>query len=547
MSFGLQFADKADVLAMLGQQASSELRCDRARSIRFEIARHAFVVGDNLEALRVLRPAYAGRVQMIYIDPPYNTGSDLVYRDRFAETRAAFVRRTGQVDALGERLVPNPQAAGRYHSAWLAMMYPRLWEARQLLRDDGVLFVSIDDHEVHHLRLLLDEIFGEECFIAAVVVVTNRGGRDYLRIATGHEYLLVYGATPQAPIRELARVSDEPTREDARGPYELRELRNRNPRFGPHNRPNLFYPVYANPDLVDAHGCCAVSVEPRPGYAVAIEPRNRMGEGSVWRWSRRKLEGAIVHDDPGGSEVVARRRRDGGFNVYEKNRKRTAKARGLWNEPAMRTEQGTADLRAVLGAAVFDHPKPVALVRRCLQLATERDAIVLDFFAGSGTTAQAVFEQNAADGGARRFVGVQLAEAVAKGSEAAAAGFATIADVAHARIAGTLPADADVRWLELVPRPVVEGLALRPDADPLSVAVAAGIGLDAAVSEHEGWTVVREGDRTLAVGSGAAGVETFAALDVPAGSSVWLPDAAWDDGTRLQASLRHRLLPGSMR
>ena len=547
MSFGLHFADKAEVLAALGRAASCELHCDRARSIRFEQARHAFVVGDNLEALRVLRPAYSGRVQMIYIDPPYNTGSDLVYRDRFAETHDAFVRRTGQVDALGERLVPNPESAGRYHSAWLAMMYPRLWEARQLLRDDGVLFLSIDDHEVHHCRLLLDEIFGEDCFIACVVVVTNRGGRDYLRIATGHEYLLVYGASPQAPIRELPRAGTEPTLEDARGPYELRELRNRNPKFGPHNRPNLFYRVFANPDLVDAHGCCAVSVLPRSGYTVTIEPRNRVGEGSVWRWSRRKLEGALVDDDPHGSEVVARQRRDGGFNVYEKNRKRTAKARGLWDESPMRTEQGTADLRGLLGAAVFDHPKPVALVRRCLQLASDGDAIVLDFFAGSGTTAQAVFEQNAADGGARRFVGVQLPEAVPPGSAAATAGFATIADVAHARIAAALPPGEGVRWLELAARPVVEGFALRPDADPLSVGVAIGIGLDAVVAEAEQWTVLREGDRTLAVGSGSASAATFATLDLPPGAAVWLPDGAWDDGERLRASLRHRVLPGSVR
>jgi adenine-specific DNA-methyltransferase len=379
--FGLRFADRDAVLAALHRPATSTIRAIPERSVGFETACDAVIEGDNLEALRLLVPAYGGRIQMIYIDPPYNTGHDFVYRDRFGETSSAFLRRTGQTDAYGAALVANPRTDGRYHSAWLAMMYPRLWVARQLLADDGVLFCSIDDHEVHHLRMLLDEIFGEECFVAQIVVVGNRGGRDYLRIAVTHEYLLCYGATPEARIREVAKVGPPPRHEDARGRYELRELRNRNPRFHPGNRPNLFYPIHAHPELVDPQGGHAISLDPRPGYTVVVEPRNSAGEGSVWRWGRSKLSAAVVPDDPAASEVVARPRRDGGWNVYEKHRKSTTKARSLWAEPEVRSERGTIELRERLGVAAFDHPKPVELVRRCVELGTDPDGIVLDFFA----------------------------------------------------------------------------------------------------------------------------------------------------------------------
>src|SRR5690606_12075569 len=253
------------------------------------------------------------------IDPPYNTGHDFIYRDRFSETVETYLRRTGQIDDRGNALVANPSHAGRHHSAWLAMMYPRLWVARQLLRDDGVLFVSIDDHEVHHLRMLLDEIFGADCFIAQIVVVTNRGGRDYLRVATGHEYLLCYGATPDAPIFELPRpLSSHGGRvlEDARGPYVLRELRNRNPKFHPGNRPNLFYPVWVDPSSATTEGLCSVALERSSTHTVRVEPRNKAGEGSVWRWSAKTLSAALVPGDPQASEVVARCRRDGVYNVY---------------------------------------------------------------------------------------------------------------------------------------------------------------------------------------------------------------------------------------
>ncbi len=543
MSFGLQFADKPAVLRALQKPPAAEIHTQRARSVDFEGAGTVLVEGDNLSMLQLLQPAYAERVQTIYMDPPYNTGQDFVYRDRFAESAEVFLTRTGQVDETGSPLRANPSSDGRYHSAWLGMMYARLWHARTLLSEEGILCVSIDDHEVHHLRLLLDEIFGEDCFIAQVVVVTNRGGRDYLRIATGHEYLLVYGATPRSRIRELPKPVAKNALRDARGPYVLRELRNRNPRFHPGNRPNLFYPVYVDPKRDDGNGGLAVSLAPRAGYELVVEPRNAAGEGSVWRWGQPKLAAALVPDDPVASQVVAKRRRDGGYNVYEKHRKDTAKAKGLWDEPAMRTEQGTLDLRAALGRPVFDHPKPVALVQRCVQLGSDPDGIVLDPFAGSGTTAQAVAAANAEDGGSRRCVLGQWPEPVAL------EGFSTICDVTRARVIETCGGVRVFALRDGSPRPVpptLDGLRAAESArahafDPFARGLRCGVGLHAQVQTLGRWTVHRDAERTLAHSAQPGDPSQLEALGLPEGATLIVPDEAWSNADRVRLGRRFRV------
>lgn len=481
--FGLRYAGKIEAAQNAHSEPDARLSCDREASIGFDDARDVLIAGDNLDALKLLRPAYAGQVHAIYIDPPYNTGHDFVYRDRFAEDAGSYRRRSGQADDEGGALVANPEDHGRYHSRWLAMMEPRLRVAHELLHDEGLLFASIDDHEVHHLRVLLDEIFGPECFVSQVVVVSNRGGRDYLRIATTHEYVLCYGKSPDAPVRPLPRARTGPSRADACGPYELRELRNRNPRFSPDNRPNLFYPIWVDPHAADPEGLCPVALSPLQG-GVEVEPRNREGGASVWRWGQARLRAAIVAGDPGASEVVARRRRDGGWNVYEKHRGTTTKPRSVWDEPELRSEQGTRTLRRHLhqpaGAIAFDHPKPVALVQRCLRLVPDPTALVLDFFAGSGTTAEAVMELDAEDGGQRRCLLVQLPEPLPEGASGRALGARTIADVARLRIAAAAPPGRGLRCFRLEPRLRAGGDAVEPPVDPWHVALAAGLPLHAA-------------------------------------------------------------------
>lgn len=548
--FGLEFADREAVLASLGEPARAGITLDPASSLRPETATHVFVEGENLAALRLLRAAYSGRVQLVYIDPPYNTGHDFVYRDRYGETRREHLVRTGQIDADGSQ--------GRLHSAWLAMMYPRLWLARQLLCDDGLFMCSIDDREVHHLRMLLDEIFGEDAFVAQVVVVTNRGGRDYLRIARGHEYLLVYGAGPRARVRELPRDgTGERSYTDARGSYELRELRNRNPKFHPGNRPNLFYPVFVRPSA-DPEATCPVSLAPRPGYDVALEPRNALGEGSVWRWARETLAAAIVPDDPEASEVVARRVRSGGHRLFEKLRKHTTRPRALWDEPEFRSECGTHELGRLLGAPVFEHPKPVAMLRRCLQIGADPDGLVLDFFAGSGTLQQAVCEENAADGGSRRCVSVQMPEPTPTGSVARARGFETIAAIARARLHACMGAEG-LRWFRLQDEvgrvgagdvTGTDGDVTRLQAfehergaappDPWTSAVLHGMPLDARILRNDGWLVLHDptGDRFLAVQTHAH-VED--APELPPGSVIVASDAWLASAPATRMSRLHRL------
>lgn len=525
MSFGLEFVGKAAALAQIARAPETVLELRGEGS-----PEHVLIEGDNLEALRVLAGAYSGRVQMIYIDPPYNTGNDFVYRDRYALSAEAY---RAELAAHGA-LVSNPKSAGRFHSAWLSMMLPRLALGRQLLAPDGLCFVSIDDNEVHRVRMLLDEVFGEDCFIAQVTVVTNRGGRDYLRIATGHEYLLVYGATPSASVRELPKGGPAPKYDDDRGPYELRELRNRNPRFTPDNRPNLAYPIYVDPATEDAHGCCPVSLEPRGEPEICVVPRNSKGGGSVWRWGKPKLAAALVPADPQASEVVARQRRDGGFNIYEKHRKRTTKAKGLWDDSAMRTEQGTIELRRLLGAAVFDHPKPVALVRRCLALATDPDdAIVLDFFAGSGTTAHAVIEQNAADGGKRRSLCIQLDAPTPSGSAAAKAGYPTLCSVTRARLEKVLGAplrrfgleDDDGRPQPRALWAILQRCGLGPHATVRTPSVA-------------GWTVAEDGPRWVAVSMPGASLRDLEVLDPPDDAVIWLAADVGTDAERVALAQR---------
>jgi adenine-specific DNA-methyltransferase len=497
--FGLRYAGKDDAVRRAHDEPGSRLRADAPASIDFATARDVLIEGDNLDALALLRPAYAGTVQCIYIDPPYNTGHDFVYRDRHQEDAAAYLRRTGQVDDQGARLVANPESHGRFHSRWLSMMEPRLRVAHELLREDGLLFASIDDHEAHHLRVLLDEIFGPECFVAQVVVVSNRGGRDYLRIATTHEYVLCYGKTPDAPVRPLARTGAAPRHEDGRGSFELRELRNRNPRFSPANRPNLAYPIWVDAGAADDEGLCPVALEPIAGGA-RVEPRNREGAGSVWRWGQPKLRAALVPGDPARSEVVARRRRDGVFNVYEKHRATTTKARSVWDEAELRSEEGTRTLRQHLGVVAFDHPKPVALVQRCLRLGTDRDGLVLDFFAGSGTTAEAVMELDAEDDGQRRCVLVQLPEPLPADAPGRALGAETIADVTRLRIAAARPRDRGLRCFRLEPRDAAASGAPDPWGDPWQVALAAGLPLHAAVEPLGPRTwALHEGERRLLV------------------------------------------------
>jgi adenine-specific DNA-methyltransferase len=425
--------DKKKSILLANAPIAKTLRPYREESVDFDTTENLYIEGDNLDALKLLQETYLGKVKMIYIDPPYNTGNDFVYEDDFVQSADEYLENSGQFDEDGNRLVQNTESNGRFHTDWLNMMYPRLKLAKDLLSDDGVIFISIDDNEVENLKKICNEIFGKVNFLAQIIPVSNPGGRDYKQIAIMHEYLLVYSKTDLTELNELSK-DVEFSMFDDNGGYQLRELRNRNPKFHKGNRPNLFYPFYVNPQIKDENGCCAISVTKERGYDIEVYPYNSFGVESVWRWGKTKSVQNIDLSNIRKSNIVARQKNDGGWNIYEKCRKSTSKAKSIWDETEMRTEDGTRLIRSIFNKTFFDHPKPLTLLKRCCQLGTNDDSLILDFFSGSATTAHAVMKLNAEDGGNRKFIMVQLPEPCDENSEAYKAGYKTIAEIGKERI-----------------------------------------------------------------------------------------------------------------
>lgn len=338
--------------------------------------------GDNLHSLRLLEKTHAGRIDVIYIDPPYNTGNSFVYADENVDLTDTF-----------------------RHSKWLSFISERLYIARELLSNEGIIFISIDDNEQADLKLLCDEIFGEQNFFTQIIVQSNKRGQTYKQIAKTHEYILVYTKSSDAEFNEIEKTAEDSdlTMVDDISNFNVRELRNRNPKFGRFNRPNLFYAFYVNPNSVDKDGFCPVSLTPSDEYSVEVYPYNSRGDESCWRWGTTLSENNI-NSNTLLSNVVAKAKRDGNFNIYEKYRKTTYKAKSIWLETEMITEHGTVQLGEIGMADRFQFPKPVELILKCLQIGSKTDSIILDFFAGSGTTGQAVLELNKKDNGNRRFI-----------------------------------------------------------------------------------------------------------------------------------------------
>ena len=381
------------------------------------------------------------KIKMIYIDPPYNTGNDsFIYPDKFSETREEYQKRVGDKDEKGYMTKEgmyrkNSKENGQYHSNWLNMMYPRLFLARNLLRDDGAIFVSIDDNEAHNLRLLMNEIFGEENFFSQIIVRANSRGQTYKQIAKTHEYILIYTKSAETELFELEK--DESNNDlnytDDIGNFSIRELRNRNPKFGKHNRPNLFFPVYVNPNIKDKDDFCPVSLSESSEFNVKVEPYNSTGKESCWRWGQKKCLSNFSANTL-KNNLVAKQKNDGSYGIYEKYRKTTYKPKSIWTENSFLTETGTVEVKELGFNDEFDFPKPVSLIKQCIQLSTEPEDTVLDFFAGFGTTAQAVIELNKSSANNIHFICVQLPETCDESSSAYKAGYKTIADISKERI-----------------------------------------------------------------------------------------------------------------
>lgn len=427
--YRLDWPGKREAAAMANQPTDKTLRPARDESVDFDTTQNLFIEGDNLEALKIIQETYLGQVKMIYIDPPYNTGNDFVYRDNFTQDREDYEEDSGQRDEDGNRLVANPETSGRFHSDWLSMMYPRLKLAKNLLADDGVIFISIDDGEVANLRRLCDEVFGAGNFVNQIVVENDSRARPYGSVASTHEYLLVYARCDDFIFEELYDDNKEFRFSDDQGGYDLYELRNRNVAFNSDNRPNLFYSFWVNPHPIDGSDLHEISLGPKEGY-VEVEPQKSQGIQTVWRWGKETASKNL------NTVLFAKKAsNDFGYQIVKKYRETSRTLNSVWVDKDIKTDKGTLETKKLFeNKKYFDFPKPTNLLRRLLEIGSYADGLILDFFAGSATTAHAVMQLNAEDGGNRRFIMVQLPEICDEKSEAAKAGYATIAEISKERI-----------------------------------------------------------------------------------------------------------------
>lgn len=336
---------------------------------------HILIEGDNLEALTSLSYTHEGKIDVIYIDPPYNTGNkDFSYNDDYVDKEDAF-----------------------RHSKWLSFMCRRLKIAKRLLSDTGLIFISIDDNEQANLKMLCDEIFGEKQFKSNSIIMNNRGGRDYGGIALQHDYILIYSKG----VGELNLINETDKQfqyYDELGGFNLMELRNRNVKFNIGNRPNLCYPFYVNPCNPDSNGLLELSLEPKENF-VEVYPAISNGIQTVWRWGKEEKSRKNLN-----VEIFGKVNRNGGYMIVQKYRKTVRMQRSIWDEKEFVNERGSEILKEILTQNIFSYPKSLHTIKRVLELGTNQNSIILDFFAGSGTTLHATMQLNVEDGGNRQCI-----------------------------------------------------------------------------------------------------------------------------------------------
>ena len=412
--YQLNWPGKREALLTANAPIAKTLRPCREESVDFDSTQNLFIEGDNLDALKLLQETYLGKVKMIYIDPPYNTGNDFIYEDDFAEDTASYLQRSNQKDEEGNRLVANNESNGRFHSDWLSMMYPRFKLARNLLRDDGVIFISIDDNEIHNVRKICDEVFGESNFVSSFIWQKRKTRENRKVFSTNHDFIICYSKIKSMfeEIRNLLPLTDE--------------ARSR----------------YSNPDNDIRGDWQSVALTAQAGHGTASQfytittPSGRQinpASGNCWRVTQVKLN-TLIEDNRiwfgvDGNNVPRQK-------LFISEQEAGLTPHTLW----LANEVGTTDSAKRMlndlfgGVTVFDTPKPIELLNRIIQLTTDRNDLIFDFFSGSSVTANAVMSLNAEDGGKRKFIMVQLLEACDEKSEAYKAGYQTIAEIGKERI-----------------------------------------------------------------------------------------------------------------
>ena len=403
--------DKKKSVLLANAPINKTLRPCREESVDFDTTENLYIEGDNLEVLKLLQETYLGKIKMIYIDPPYNTGSDFVYEDDFAQSTDEYLANSGQYDEDGNRMVQNTESNGRFHTDWLNMIYPRLRLTKDLLTDDGVVFISIDENEMENLRKVCDEIFGESNFIGQFVWQRRTSPDMRKLVSTAHDYIVTYGKNTENLSNAInkVRLTEKDTSNysnpdnDPRGPWASSDFTAQG------FRPNQMY------EIVTPGGAKYTPPEGRCWKNIESEFLKQCAEGRMW----------FGRDGMG----IPRRK------TYLSERE----GKNVWtwwpNSEVGHSQEATQEVKNLFdGHAYFDYPKPVRLLKKIIQIGTHEDSLVLDFFSGSATTAHAVMQLNAEDGGHRKFIMVQLPEVTDEKSEAYKAGYKTICEIGKERI-----------------------------------------------------------------------------------------------------------------
>ena len=406
--YQLNWVGKREALLTANAPIAKTLRPCREESVNFDTTENLYIEGDNLDALKLLQETYLNKVKMIYIDPPYNTGNDFIYEDDFAENTADYLQRSNQKDETGNRLTANPESNGRFHSDWLSMMYPRLKLARNLLRDDGVIFISIDDNEQANLKRLCDEVFGETNFIANVVWKhTQQSKNDEKYFSRHYNSIVCYRKSNTLLELSFPRTEEDNKNysnpdNDKNGDWRSGDVRSPNP------RKTLCYRITT------------------PSGKTIYPPENG------WRWSetetKKKIESGEIIFNNDETKIIRK--------IYLNNQEGRTPENIWMGDKFGTTRQANAEIKSLFDSiSIFDTPKPTGLIDSiCKLFHKEKEFLVLDFFSGSSTTAHAVMQLNAEDGGKRKFIMVQIPEACDEKSEAFKAGYKTIADIGKERI-----------------------------------------------------------------------------------------------------------------
>jgi len=400
--YGMNWPGKADCFKTIQTPSLGTLLPCLEESVNFDTTENLIIEGDNLEVLKLLQKSYLGKVKMIYIDPPYNTGNDFIYPDNYTESLQTYLEYTGQVDGNGKKFSTNTDTDGRFHSKWLNMMYPRLYLARNLLREDGIIFISMDDNEICNLKKVCEAIFGEENFVGCFVWRRRASSALAERlVSTDHEYVLAFQRHSFISLgipKDFSAYSNPDN--DPRGDWVAGDLTVGMTRD---QRPNQYYPL----------------IDPKTGRVFPANP-NR-----VWAYGRESMDALILDNRIIFPEDTSRRPM---LKRFKNELRSRVNPTSTWLSEVGLNSEGTRELQDYLGENVTLYPKPSSLIKALIRIAAEKDDIVLDFFAGSGTTAHAVLELNRQDGGNRKFILVQLPEPTGRDD------YPTIVDICKERV-----------------------------------------------------------------------------------------------------------------